>query len=235
MPNNVTVKGSELNMSTVIGSNFILIPAGTFLMGSPAEEPERSAGEQQHQVTISKPFYMQTTPVTHGQWKSVRGGNPSFFKDGGDDCPVEQVSWDDVQEFIRRLNRQEGVDKYYLPTEVEWEYAARSGGSGQKYPGTDNEAELGNYAWYGKNSGCKTHPVEQKKPNGLGLYDMAGNVYEWCQDWFGNYPLVGNITDPLGPLSGSHRVVRGGSWFSDAVYCRSASRYDCTPDVRFIN
>jgi formylglycine-generating enzyme required for sulfatase activity len=184
-----------------------------------------------HQVTISNPVYMQTTEVTQGQWQRVMGSNPSRFKDCGGDCPVEQVSWDDVQEFIRKLNGLERTDKYRLPTEAQWEYAARSGGKKEEWAGTSNESSLESYAWYDANSGGKTHPVARKQPNGLGLFDMSGNVWEWVQDWYGNYP-AGSVTDPEGPSSGSYRVVRGGSWFSDAGYCRSAYRGVIVPGDR---
>lgn len=219
------VAGGKEFVSRVTGAKFVLIPAGTFTMGGSGSD------ETKHQVTISKPFYMQTTELTQGQWQKVMGSNPSYFKDCGDDCPVEQVSWNDVQDFIGRLNRQEGTDKYRLPTEAEWEYAARSGGKQETYAGTSSESDLGEYAWYDKNSGGKTHPVGQKRPNGLGLYDMSGNVWEWVQDWYGDYPS-GSVTDPTGPSSGSSRVIRGGSWLSGASYCRSAVRYDNTPGGR---
>jgi formylglycine-generating enzyme required for sulfatase activity len=214
--------------SPTIGAEFVLIPAGTFTMGDSSDA---------HKVKISKPFYMQTTEVTQVQWQKVMGSNPSHFTECGDDCPVEQVSWNDVQDFIGKLNRQEGTDKYRLPTEAEWEYAARSGGKQEIYAGTSNESELGNYAWYDANSGGKTHPVGQKKPNGLGLYDMSGNVWEWVLDWYGGYQsgplsLFLSVTDPTGPSSGSHRVLRGGSCYNGAGYCRAAFRRYYTPAIR---
>jgi formylglycine-generating enzyme required for sulfatase activity len=213
---------AEKIFTNSIGMKFVLIPAGTFTMGDSSNA---------HQVTISRPFYMQTTTVTQGQWKSVMGSNPSSFSSCGDDCPVEQVSWNDVQDFIRKLNQQEGTDKFRLPTEAEWEYAARSGGKQEEYAGTSSESNLGDYAWYYANSGGKTHPVGQKRPNGLGLYDMSGNVWQWCQDWYGNYPS-GSVTDPTGPSSGSGRVNRGGSWILVAYGCRSAYRFSSTPGSR---
>jgi len=242
------VKGSDLNisnenyqkekLSTVIGSNFILIPAGTFLMGSPAEEPERSADEQQHQVTISKPFYMQTTQVNQRQWKAVMRKTSDLIMDDGDDYPAIGVSWNNAQKYIEKLNQKEGTDKFRLPTEAEWEYAARSGGLAEKYAGTGSDTELGDYAWYEKNSGFKIHTVGQKKPNSLGLYDMSGNVWEWCQDfymWYYTpaYPPKGSKTDPIAeppfPWRGFHRVLRGGTWCKGANACRSASRFCDTP------
>jgi formylglycine-generating enzyme required for sulfatase activity len=221
----------SLFTSPTIGADFVLIPAGTFTMGDSANT---------HRVTISKPFFMQTTEVTQGQWQTVMGSNPSRFKDCGDDCPVEQVSWNDVQDFIGKLNSMEGPDKYRLPTEAEWEYAARSGGKQETYAGTSSESEFGNYAWYSANSGRKTHPVGQKIANGLGLYDMSGNVWEWVLDWYGEYQsglfsLLLSVTDPTGPSSGSQRVLRGGSWYNAALYCRAAFRRYYNPDIRSSN
>lgn len=214
--------GGKQFVSRVLGATFVLIPAGTFMMGE---------SNDAHQVTFSKPFYMQTTELTQGQWKRVVGSNPSHFKNCGDDCPVELVSWNDCRTFISKLNSMEGTDKYRLPTEAEWEYAAKSGGKQEEYAGTSSSSDLDKYAWYDKNSGSKTHPVGQKKPNSLGLYDISGNVWEWVQDWKGDYPS-GHVTNPTGPSSGSSRVDRGGSWDNSAKYCRSANRYGYTPDFR---
>ncbi len=219
------------------GMEFVLIPAGSFIMGSPSNEAGRDNHERQHQVTLTKEFYIQTTELTQWQWKAVMGGNPSWFSDCGDDCPVEKVSWDDVQEFIRRLNQKEGIDKYRLPTEAEWEYAARAGSTTAFANGGITELVCGHdsnldaMGWYCGNSGKKTHPVAQNKPNAWGLFDMHGNVWEMCQDWFGKYPS-GVVTDPKGPASGTYRVDRGGSWVSFARYGRSASRRGYTPYFR---
>jgi formylglycine-generating enzyme required for sulfatase activity len=139
---------------------------------------------------------------------------------------VEKVSWNDVQEFIKKLNAKEGGDKYRLPTEAEWEYAVRA-----KYHFGDNESQLSDYAWYNSNSGNETKPVGQKKPNAFGLYDMHGNVWEWCQDWYGSY-ASGNQTDPQGPTSGSIRVIRGGSWINTATDTRAANRGNSNPGLR---
>jgi formylglycine-generating enzyme required for sulfatase activity len=209
----------------IFNARFVLIPAGTFMMGSPPDKLKRVYDQTLHQVTISKPFYMQTTEVTQGQWKKVMGENPSRFK-GNDNLPVEQVSWNDVQDFIGRLNRQERTVKYRLPTEAEWEYACRAG-STTAYCFGDNPGDLGEYTWYKDNSEDRTHPVGQKKPNAWGLYDMHGNVCEWVKDWYGDYPL-GSVTDPEGPSSGSHRVYRGGSYTYYDRACLSSlrSRYD---------
>jgi formylglycine-generating enzyme required for sulfatase activity len=205
------VAGGKVYVSMVTGAKFILIPAGTFTIETTSKA---------YQVTISKPFYMQTTELTQGQWRKVMGNNPSYFSSCGDDCPVESVSWNDVQDFISKLNIMEGTDKYRLPTEAEWEYAARSGGKRETFSGTNSTSELGNYAWYTDNTPHRgTNPVGQKKPNELGLYDMTGNVSEWCQDWYGDYPS-NQITYPKGPSSGSERVYRGGDFFSSAMNCR---------------
>jgi formylglycine-generating enzyme required for sulfatase activity len=213
----------------ILSAKFVLIPAGTFMMGSPEDDPERLVYETLHQVTISKPFYMQTMPVTQGQWQKVMGNNPSHFK-GDDNCPVENVSWNDVQEFISKLNSMEREDRYRLPTEAEWEYACRTG-STTAYCFGDDPGHLGEYAWYSSNSGSKTHPVGQKTPNAWGLYDMHGNVWEWVQDRCGDY-LSGNVTDPEGLSSGWGRVIRGGSWGSDARLCRSAYFSGDDPESR---
>jgi formylglycine-generating enzyme required for sulfatase activity len=198
--------------SPAIGAQFVLIPAGTLMMGDVT----------QHQVVINKPFYMQTTEVTQGQWKKIMGDNPSIFKYCGSDCPVENVSWIDVQEFIRKLNRMEGTNTYRLPTEAEWEYACRAG-SATKHSFGNNEEELGDYAFYGKNSEHKTHQTAQKKPNAWGLYDMYGNVWEWCMDWHDDYPDR-TVKDPKGPTSGQHKVFRGGSWLDNAGIASCAFR-----------
>jgi formylglycine-generating enzyme required for sulfatase activity/serine/threonine protein kinase len=209
------VAGEKVFTSPTLGAKFVLIPAGTFTMGSPQSEPGRDNDETQHRVTISSAYYLQTTEVTQGQWKKVMGSNPSKFKNCGDDCPVEQVSWSDVQVFIRKLNSQEGTDKYRLPTEAEWEYACRAGTT-TAYSFGDNESDLGDYGWYHGNSGNRTHPVGQKRPNPWGLYDVHGNVWEWTQT-----------------EEGSRRVFRGGSWPYNAGHCHSAFRYVSVPGVRF--
>ena len=220
----------ETEITNDLGMTFVLIPAGTFMMGSPANEKDRFGDEQQHQVTISRPFNLQTTPVTQGQWERVMGDNPSYFKECGEDCPVEQVSWGDAQEFITKLNQMEKTDKYRLPTEAEWEYACRAGSTTRFCFGND-EAGLGEYGWYRDNFRGKTHPVGKKKPNAWGLYDMHGNVWEWCQDWYGEYP-AGSVSDPTGPHSGTYRVLRGGSWYEDARSARSALLDSGDPDNR---
>jgi len=218
-------------LTNSLGMQFVLIPAGTFMMGSGIAEEGDEDERPQHQVTLSQPFYLQTTPVTQGQWQRVMAGNPSLFQECGEDCPVENVSWEDAQDFIRKLNQIEETDKYRLPTEAEWEYACRAG-STQRYCFGDGEAELGQYAWYADNSQKTTHPVGRLKPNPWGLYDMHGNVYEWCQDWYGKYP-PGPVTDPKGPSSGEYRLLRGGPWDGEAGDVRSAYRHRLTPGYRY--
>jgi len=220
----------EPKITNSIGMTFVYIKPGTFMMGSPSGELGRDDDEIQHQVTLTRGFYMQITEVTQGQWRAVMGNNPSRFSNCGDDCPVEQVSWNDVQEFILRLNQKEGGNSYHLPTEAEWEYACRAG-TNTMFSFGDNDSQLINYAWFEYNSGKNTHSVARKNPNAWGLYDMLGNVWEWCQDWLGNYPS-GSVTDPAGLLSGLTRVYRGGGWYNYAVYCRSANRYSDTPVFR---
>jgi formylglycine-generating enzyme required for sulfatase activity len=210
-----------------LGMKFVLIPPGTFMMGSPPDESDPLDGELLHKVTLTKSFYMQTTPVTQAQWESVMEINRSHFKDSGGDCPVEDVSWDDAKEFISRVNKKEISEKYRLPTEAEWEYACRAG-STTAYCFGDSEANLSEYAWYKINSEDRTHPVGQKKPNAWGLYDMHGNVLEWCQDWWRDYPS-GSVTNPSGNLSGWNRVLRGGCWYKGAEFCRSAVRIGGSP------
>ena len=229
---------SEQKITNSIDMIFVYIRPGTFRMGSPSDEPGRNNNETQHQVTITKPFYMQTTEVTQGQWRAIMGNNPSYFSNCIDGCPVENVSWNDTQEFIRRLNQKEGGSIYRLPTEAEWEYAARAGTSTPFNTGnclsTDQANYNGNYPLFGCSKGLyreKTIRVGSFSPNAWGLYDMSGNVWEWCQDWKGDYPS-GSVTDPAGPLSGSSRVNRGGGWGGNAKNCRSASRGGSAPGGR---
>jgi formylglycine-generating enzyme required for sulfatase activity len=217
-----TGQAREKVISNGLGMKLVLIPAGPFQMGSPSDEAGRYDDERQHQVTISRPYYLQITLVTQGQWQQVMGSNPSYFKEGGQDCPVEQVSWDDAQELIRKLNQMEKTDTYRLPTEAEWEYACRAKSTGRFCFG-DDAAKLRDHAWFEENSAKNTHPVGQLQPNAWDLYVMHGNVWEWCQDWYGPYadkPVI----DPKGPDSGPSLVLRGGSWGSDARSLRSGKR-----------
>jgi len=223
-----------------IGMKLVLIPNGTFQMGSPPSEEDRSSDERQHEVTISKDYYLGVTEVTQEQYEKVMGKNPSEFQGGkikGNSLnhPVELVSWEDAVEFCRKLSElpeEKAAGRVYrLPTEAEWEYACRAGSKTVFHFG-DDPGSLGDYAWFEENANSQTHPVGQKKPNPWGLYDMHGNVWEWCSDWYGDYPK-GAVTDPGGPNEGSRRVFRGGSWDYLAAHCRSALRGGFLPSIRF--
>jgi len=210
---------SEPLLINSIGIEFVLIPAGTYCMGMGSEwgaTDERPA----HQVTISQPFYLGEFPVTQTQWVAIMQTNPSRYQ--GEHHPVEHAPWEEIQQFIRRLNAKEGGRLYRLPTEAEWEYAARAG-STTAYCFGNNAKQLREYAWYKANSHGTTHPVGQLKPNAWGLYDIQGNVWEWVQDWYGAYP-TGAVRDPRGTSSGSSRVRRGGSWSTGTGSCRVSKR-----------
>ncbi|CAN2049772.1 formylglycine-generating enzyme [Candidatus Magnetomoraceae bacterium gMMP-1] len=224
---------------SLTGMEFVYIQPGTFMMGSPSDEPERDNDETQHKVTISRGFYMQTTEVTQGQWKKIMGSNPSGFKNCGDNCPVEQVSWNDTQEFIKKLNRRTGKT-YRLPTEAEWEYACRAGTTTPFYFGETISTDQANYdgnCIYG--SGKKgiyrerTIAVGSFPPNSFGIYDMHGNIYEWCQDIYSSDAYSKHQRyDPIYADSGSNRVIRGGSWYSDPRNVRCADRRYNSPGHR---
>ena len=204
-------------------------PPGSFTMGSPESETGRKKDETQHRVTLTKGFWLGKTEVTQAQWEAVMGNNSSHFK--GADLPVEMVSWDECQEFVWKLNARVTGGGFRLPTEAEWEYAARGGTKNRGYTyagGNDLDA----VAWYNGNSGKTTHAVGTKASNELGLFDMSGNVWEWCRDGYGDYPS-GSVTDPAGAASGSFRVGRGGSWIDFAFRCRSANRDIIIPYYRF--
>ena len=227
--------------SVASGSNAISIPvkngisiemvkveAGTFMMGATSEMQDPYRWEKPvHQVTLTNDYYMGKYEVTQALWEAVMGSNPSYFK--GDNLPVETVSWNDCQEFISKLNSLTGR-KFRLSTEAEWEYAARGGKKSRsyQYSGSSNISDV---AWYDGNSGSKTHPVGTKQANELGIYDMTGNVWEWCQDWYGSYSSSSQ-TNPTGAVSGAHRVYRGGSWDFYAGRCRLSYRRYGTPDYR---
>ena len=208
----------------------VWVEGGTFRMGATSEQGSEAYDREKpvHSVTLSG-YYIGKTEVTQVLWEAVMGSNPSRFK--GDYLPVENVSWDDCQEFIRKLNSMTGQN-FRLPTEAEWEFACRGGNNsrGYKYSGSNN---LGSVAWYDGNSGNKTHPVGTKAPNELGIYDMSGNVWEWCADWYGDYSS-GAQTNPTGPYGGSNRVYRGGSWNYDVGRCRSSNRDFYYPWIRDI-
>ena len=218
--------GVEPVLINSIGMELVLIPAGTFIMGSPNSDAEaRDSEKPAHRVTISQPFYLGKYPVTQAQWAMAMGNNPSEFT-GHPDWPVERVSWQDVQVFIQKLNARESGEDYRLPTEAEWEYACRAG-STTSYCFGDDSNQLGKYAWYKENARGQPHPVGLRTPNTWGLYDMHGNVWEWVQDWYQPYP-----TDPRSASSGPDRVNRGGSWVVNAKFCRSAARGHVTPGHR---
>ncbi|MDO8727023.1 MAG: SUMF1/EgtB/PvdO family nonheme iron enzyme [Candidatus Methanoperedens sp.] len=216
-----------------VGIEFVHIPAGEFDMGSLQREAGRDEDEGQvHRVKIANAFNMSKYEITQKQWRDVMGTNPSYFK--GDNLPVEQVSWNEVQEFISRLNQIEGINKYRLPSEAEWEYAARAGTYTRYYFG-DNASKLGDYEWFIENSGIKTHEVGQKNHNPWGLYDMCGSVWEWVRDVYhdsyNGAPTDGSAWEG----NGTHRVTRGGSFDYAAVHLRAANRNDRDPGYRHIN
>ncbi len=217
------VKGVEFKMIKVEG--------GTFSMGATSEQGSDAYDSEKpvHSVTLSD-YYIGETEVTQELWEAVMGSNPSEFK-GNNQRPVESVSWNDCQEFIKKLNRLTGKE-FRLPTEAEWEYAARGGkySRGYKYSGSNNSDEV---AWYDSNSGSKTHPVKTKKDNELGLYDMSGNVWEWCNDWWGCYQS-NSQTNPTGPSEGGNRVLRGGGWCYFDMGVRVSRRDYLTPGYRHI-
>jgi formylglycine-generating enzyme required for sulfatase activity len=212
------------------GMEFVYVKGGCYQMGDTFGDGG-SFEKPVHEVCVDA-FYIGKYVVTQGEWKAIMRSNPSYFSNCGDNCPVEQVSWNDAQDFISTLNSRIGTNKYRLPTEAEWEYAARSGGKKEKWAGTSSESELVNYAWYYKNSGSKTHPVGQKKPNGLGLCDMTGNVWQWVQDWYNDYNGKSE-RNPAGASTGTYRVDRGGSWDSEARSLRAALRDVNAPDSKF--
>jgi len=201
------------------------IPAGCFDMGSPPDEKGRQTDEFQHRVILTRPFYIAVTEVTQAQWQAVMGDVQCHFK--GDNLPVEKVSWYEAVTFCKRLSQKEGKT-YRLPTEAEWEYACRAGATGP-FAGPGKLDEIG---WYRANSKGQTHPVATKKPNAWGLYDMHGNVSEWCSDYYSpDYPQA-TVTDPVGPAEGKYRVIRGGSWDYFARGCRCAARSSAPPSYQ---
>jgi formylglycine-generating enzyme required for sulfatase activity len=215
----------------VTGIELVFIKGGCFQMGDTFGDG-KSEEKPVHEVCVGD-FLMGKYEVTQDQWRWVMGKNPSEYKECGGGCPVENISWKDSQEFISRLNKRTGKS-LRLPTEAEWEYAARSGGKREKWGGTSIESELGEYAWYDNNSGNSTHPVGQKKPNGLGLYDMSGNVWEWCADWYDeDYYQRSSKDNPSGPRSGSFRVLRGGCWYQPPYGVRASRRYRPSPSTQY--
>ncbi len=210
-----------------VSTEMVFVKGGCFDMGDIFGEGHDSE-KPVHKVCVND-FLIGKYEVTQELWKSIMGNNPSFFSSCGVACPVENVSWNDVQEFIRKLNDKTGKS-YRLPTEAEWEFAARSGGMKEKYAGTNSDIDLERYAWYDFNSNKATHPVGQKEPNSLGLYDMSGNVWEWVSDWSSiTYYKISPRDNPQGPSSGGNRVCRGGSWDSVPQLLRTAYRRSLAP------
>lgn len=234
----VKVEVSELSESQDVATNrfgmeFRYIPPGTFVMGSyyvtGCFSPVFS---NPRKVTLTKGFYIQTTELTQRQWASVANTNPSHFKSCGGDCPVEMVSWNDIQKFIEKLNRMDNGRKYRLPTEAEWEYAARAG-SKTKFCFGDDKKQLRDYGWYVMNSNNRTHPVALKRPNSWGLYDMHGNVFEFCQDGYYPYDSKKPVTDPKTPVNRNKHVLRSGSFLHCPPHSWSGSRgHDSASEVR---
>ena len=220
-----STKGSIITVNGV-AFNMVKVSGGTFQMGATSEQGSDAESNEKpvHQVTLSD-YYIGETEVTQELWQAVMGSNPSYFTGSGL-LPVEAVSWDDCQTFITKLNALTGM-QFRLPTEAEWEFAARGGNSSQgyKYSGSNN---IDDVAWYESNSNYKTHEVGTKAPNELGLYDMSGNVFEWCQDWYDDYSSSAQ-TNPTGPTSSNLRVIRGGYWSSSAGDCRVSNRGNDTP------
>lgn len=222
--------GGDLDTIESIYDNVVPIPGSIFEMGCSPGDSDCYDGElPRHTVAISA-FKMSAYEITQGQWEAVMGEKPSWFDECGSDCPVEDVSWYEMQDFIEELNSQTGKN-YRLPTEAEWEYAARAGSTTKWYCGNDEDC-VTDIAWYGDNSGMKTHPVGQKQPNTWGLFDMTGNVWEWVQDWFDlDYYSSSPSTDPQGPDVISIHTVRGGGWDADDLYCRSSVRGGYSPSL----
>lgn len=219
-------ESQKMDLSFGVAEMFelVFVPGGSFEMGDTFGDGMESE-KPVHEVRLDS-FSIGKYPVTQGQWQMVMGNNPSHFK-SGERHPVESVSWNDVQDFIAKLNTLTGKN-YRLPTEAEWEYAARSGGKKEKWAGTCDERELEEYAWYEANSEGTTHTAGLKKPNGLGIYDMSGNVWEWCSDWYDEgYYRHSVLANPPGASSGSDRVIRGGCWEDDdPLTVRAAYRLD---------
>jgi formylglycine-generating enzyme required for sulfatase activity len=213
----------SLDLGGGVTMELVYVKPGRFTMGSPASEVGRDNDETQHEVTITRGFYLGKCEVTQAQYQAVTGANPSKWKEAN--RPVECVSWHDATEFCSRLSRS-AAKQVRLPTEAEWEHACRAG-STTRYCFGDSDGSFGEYAWFGENSDNQTHAVGGKRPNAWGLFDMHGNAWEWCSDWYGNYG--GAATDPTGPASGYVRLVRGGAYCYSPQNCRSADRFSLPP------
>lgn len=231
----------RVDLEPAIPAGYVLLPAGTFTMGSPSTETDRLPNEQRHEVTLSRAYYLKATEVTQAEFRALMGTNPSHFLSCGEQCPVERVRWQEAVEYCRALSREQGLDDCYdergvvesldcdgyrLPTEAEWEYAARAGELEPLHG-----SRLDDVAWHLGNSGRHTHPVAQRRPNAWGLYDMLGNVWEWTGDGYVPHPTQ-SVTDPTGSAPGRVRAVRGGSWYGGEGYLRFASRAGSTLNTR---
>jgi formylglycine-generating enzyme required for sulfatase activity len=214
-----------------VGMEFVPVPVGTFTMGGdPVAEQADENERPRHKVAFENPFLIGKYTVTQSQWQAIMETNPSHFKETG--RPVEMVSYEDAGLFVDRLNHKEDTHTYRLPTEAQWEYAARAG-SQSTYCFGSERMKLGKYAWFRKNSAEATHPVGLLLPNEWGIHDMHGNVHEWCADWFDrNYYAGSPLNDPRGPEKGLARTLRGGDWGSEEWYCRCAIRSLSSPDRR---
>jgi len=221
----------KANLSAGIKLDMVLIPAGKFMMGSPVSEKDHRKDETQHEVTLTKPYYMGKYEVTQKQWEAVMGDNPSKIK--GEKLPVTHVSWEDCQEFITKLNAKTNGE-YRLPTEAEWEFACRAGTTTSYSFGNSLPKADANVANIGDGYAGSIEAVGSYKSNAFGLYDMHGNVWEWCEDWYGSLQ-DGEVMDPKGPAKGNHRVLRGGSFFFYVSDARSSFRFYNTPTTRYIN
>jgi len=208
----------------------VYVKGGCYQMGDILNDPEgREEEKPVHEVCVND-FYLGKYEVTQGQWENIMENNPAIDRNCGEDCPVDNISWNDVQNYISKLNRKSGGSKYRLPTEAEWEYAARSGGKREQYAGGN---DVGSVAWYNENAREKNHPVGTKAPNGLGIHDMSGSVWEWTNDWYENgYYTKSPRNNPTGPDFGIDRVVRGGCRTGEAFNMRTARRNGFPPDVR---
>ncbi|WP_339804624.1 formylglycine-generating enzyme family protein [uncultured Marinobacter sp.] len=220
-----------------LGMAFVRIAAGDFMMGSPQDEAGRRDDETRHRVVISQDYYLQTTPVTQAQWLALIDGSPSYFKDCGPECPVDGLRPEWVEHYIRQLNSLEPDFRYRLPTEAEWEYAARAGTTTPFYFGHCPSAADGNMSGQQAVGDCTGFdrssgplPVKQYPPNPWGLYDMAGQTWELVSDWYGPYPVTA-VTDPQGPEAGNYKVLRGGSWHFYPRHARSANRFQAVHEI----
>ena len=224
------VSPAPLFKDPTTGIEMVYVKGGCYQMGDIFDDPEGGAEEKPvHEVCVDD-FYLGRYEVTQGQWENIMGSNPSIDRSCGDNCPVDNVSWSDAQAFISRLNNRSGGSIYRLPSEAEWEYAARSRGRSEKYSGGN---DVDSVAWYNENSNNKLHPVGTKAPNGLGIYDMSGSVWEWINDWYGSdYYENSPRNNPTGPGSGIEHVIRGGCRTGEAYNMRTARRNGYTPDTR---